>query len=297
MLNWNWDDLRFVAVLAEAGTIAEAARRLNVNRTTVLRRITAFEDTLNYRLFARDGWGLEPLPEAQPILEAAREIGDALTAIERKTSGTGQDVSGDLTMTTTDSIFLAHLGAVVARFQAQHPKINLHVSVTTSQLNLGQREAEVAVRPSLAPPEHLIGRRVCDLHFGPYASREYLATDSFRTLSDHDWIGMVSKFAASPSEVWLADHVPKARIRFRADSYVAIAEAARCGRGIAIMPCAYGDRQPDLIRVDNLVDDEIVTGLWVLTHPDFRQSPRVRVLMDFVTAELAASKHVYLGKA
>lgn len=296
MLNWNWDDLRFVAVLAEAGTIAEAARRLNVNRTTVLRRITAFEDKLNYRLFARDGWGLEPLPEAQPILEAAREIGDTLTAIERKTSGTGQDVSGDLTMTTTDSIFLAHIGEVVSRFQETYPNINLHVSVTTSRLNLGQREAEVAVRPSLAPPEHLVGRRVCDLNFGPYASRDYLNRHTYRSLADHDWIGMTADFKNAPTEAWLADHAPKGKIRFRADSFIAIAEAARWGRGIALLPRAYGDRHPDLVRVDKLIDGDIVTGLWVLTHPDFRQSPRVRVLMDFVTEELAASKHVYLGQ-
>ncbi|MGB3626892.1 MAG: LysR family transcriptional regulator [Henriciella sp.] len=297
MLNWNWDDLRFVAVLAEAGTIAEAARRLNVNRTTVLRRITAFEDKLSYRLFARDGWGLEPLPEAQPILEAAREIGDALTAIQRKTSGSGQDVSGDLTMTTTDSIFLAHIGEVVSRFQTAYPKINLHVSVTTSHLNLGQREAEVAVRPSRAPPEHLVGRRVCDLHFGAYASRAYLNHDSFRSLADHDWIGMTAHFKSAPTEVWMAEHVPREKVRFRADSFIAIAEAARWGRGIALLPCAYGNRQPDLERVENLIDVDIMTGLWVLTHPDFRSSPRVRVLMDFVTAELASSKHVYLGES
>lgn len=292
MPSWNWDDLRFVAVLAESGTVAEAARRLNVNRTTVQRRITAFEDQLNYRLFSRDGWGLEPLPEAAPILEAARQIGESLSAIERKTTGATQLVSGDLSFTTTDSIFLSSIGEIIGRFHQLHPAIRLNISVTTSQLSFDQREAEVAVRPSLAPPEHLVGRRICDLTFRAYASPDYIAAQGFRKPEDHAWIGMVDRFRGTPTEIWLAEHIPSAKVLMRADSYVAIAEAARTGLGIALLPAAFGDRHPDLRRMDDLLKQPIATGLWVLTHPDFRQSPRVRVLMDFLVEELSAIKSV-----
>ena len=288
MPSWNWDDLRFVAVLAETGTVAEAARRLNVNRTTVQRRITAFEEQLNYRLFSRDGWGLEPLPEATPILDAARQIGESLSAIERKTTGASTLVSGDLSFTTTDSIFLSGVGEIIGRFHQLHPAIRLQISITTSPLSFDQREAEVAVRPSLAPPEHLVGRRICDLTFRAYASADYIAARGFRKAEDHAWIGMLDRFSGAPTEVWLAEHVPAAKVEMRADSYVAIAEAARNGLGIALLPTVFGDRHPDLQRMENILKEPIATGIWVLTHPDFRQSPRVRVLMDFLVAELSA---------
>ncbi len=293
MLNWNWDDLRFVAVLAEAGSIAEAARRLDVNRTTVQRRITAFEDQLEYKLFSRDGWGLEPLPEAAAILEAARQIGDTLTQIERKTSGASQDMSGDLRVTTTDSIHLALLGRIVRDFQAIYPAIQIQLTVSTRPLDISRREAEVAIRPSLAPPEHLVGRRICDLTFHPYASLDYLASDSFRTARQHKWIGMVDTFRGAPPEIWLANNVPGENIVLRADSFVAIAETARQGQGVAFLPSCFGDSLNDLHRVDDLVKDRVVTGLWVLTHPDFRQSRRIGAIIDFMSEQLSAARNLF----
>ncbi len=38
----NWDNLRYVLIVAKNGSIAAAARELGVNRTTVLRRIEVF---------------------------------------------------------------------------------------------------------------------------------------------------------------------------------------------------------------------------------------------------------------
>lgn len=290
MHSWNWDDLRFVAVLAEVGTIAEAARRLNVNRTTVQRRISAFETQLSYRLFSRDGWGLKPLPEASPILEAAREIGDALIRIERKTTGAVQDISGELSLTMPDDLFLSGVSEVINAFQARYPALQVHLSITTRELNLDQREAEVAIRPSIAPPEHLVGRRVCDMTFHPFASDSYLSQSTARSIHEHKWLTMQDAFRNSPSEMWVADNVPPTCIGLRADSFVALAEAVRLGQGVAMMPSGYGDAIPGLSRVEGLAKDRVATSLWLLTHPDYRQSPRVRAIMDFLGEALATYK-------
>ena len=49
----NWDNLRYVLAVANAGSLASAARLLGVNHTTVLRRVSAFEKRLGQRLFER----------------------------------------------------------------------------------------------------------------------------------------------------------------------------------------------------------------------------------------------------
>ncbi|GGB68735.1 LysR family transcriptional regulator [Henriciella pelagia] len=293
MHNWNWDDLRYVAALADTGTITEAARRLNVNRTTVQRRITAFEQQLKYRLFSRDGWGLTPLPEAAPILEAARQIDESLSAIQRKMNGASGDVAGDLTFTTTNSMFIAQIAELVRRFQDAHPSIQLHINLTSSTLNLNPRGAEVAIQPSTAPPEHLAGRRICDVTFGLYASWDYAARFKSHSPAEHDWIGYTDGLEGTPANSWLANNVPRNRIRMRADNYVAIAEAARWGSGIAVLPRAFGDRHEGLRRIEGLLDERIATGLWMLTHPDLRQSPRVRAFMDFMSDALSDVRSVF----
>ena len=81
------------------------------------------------------------------------------------------------------------------------------------------------------------------------------------------------------------------RSSLRADSFIALAEAVRLGLGVAIMPSCYGDRIDGLERVDGLLKERIATGLWVLTHPDFRQSPRVRAMMDFLSQALSAQSY------
>lgn len=295
MHSWNWDDLRFVAVLAETGTIAEAARRLNVNRTTVQRRIAAFETQLSYRLFSRDGWGLKPLPEADPILEAARQIGDALIRIERKTTDIAQDIGGTLCLTTSDDLFLTGIGEAIAAFQKHYPALQIELSVTARPLDLDRRESEVAIRPSDAPPEHLVGRRICDLTLAPFATKDYLAAAGNLMPCELAWLAMQTGEGKTPAETWLAGNVPAERIPFRANSFVATAEAARRGQGIAILPCCYGNRVEGLERVDGLIEDKLVTGLWVLTHPDFRQSPRVRAAMDFLSETLPAYRDRFDG--
>lgn len=290
MHNWNWDDLRFVAVLAEVGTIAEAARRLNVNRTTVQRRIAAFEDQLSYRLFSRDSWGLKPLPEAGPILDAAREIGEALVRIERKTSSSDQAIAGELSLTTPDDLYLAGISDAIAALQHTYPALKLKLSITTRPLDLDKREAEIAIRPSMAPPEHLVARRICDLCFHPYASRDYIERTGTVAADAHRWLCLQPAFSAAPSETWLSRNIPTADITLRADSYLAVAEAARRGLGVAILPAAYADKLKGLQRVDGLMEDRLVVGLWLLTHPDFRQSPRVKTAMDLLAEKLKPLK-------
>src|SRR5690606_19697913 len=47
----NWDDLRLFLAVARAGTLSGAARALGVNHSTVFRRVGAFEEALEVRLF------------------------------------------------------------------------------------------------------------------------------------------------------------------------------------------------------------------------------------------------------
>ena len=53
MRHMDWDDLRFFLAVASAGSLSAAARALNVNTTTVLRRIANLEQALDARLFER----------------------------------------------------------------------------------------------------------------------------------------------------------------------------------------------------------------------------------------------------
>ncbi len=63
----------FVTVVEERH-IGRAANRLHVTQPPLTRRIRALEDELGVELFRRTPRGMEPLPTAEAILPAAKQI-------------------------------------------------------------------------------------------------------------------------------------------------------------------------------------------------------------------------------
>jgi DNA-binding transcriptional LysR family regulator len=289
----NWDDYRFVAVLARTGSLTETGRLLGVDRSTVQRRIKGLEARLGYRLFLKSGTQYKPLAEAQPILAAARTLESAMNPAA--SAAKGETLAGNLAVTTTDSIYMSGVSEMIDAFQELHPALRIDLSVTTRRLQLDRMESDVAIRPSDAPPEHFIGRRICDLAFGVYASRKYLELNAGRKRDEHAWLTVSDGMSASSPGRWMDAFIPPERRVLRADSFIAIAEACRLGRGVAMLPKPYAVCMPDLVPLDHLMDAPHATGLWLLTHPDMRNNPRVRTFMDFVGKRLSKEKKHFAG--
>ncbi|MBU4060820.1 LysR family transcriptional regulator [Hyphomonas sp.] len=289
----NWDDYRYVAVLARTGSLAETSRLLGVDRSTVQRRIRALEHRLGYNLFLRNGARYKALAEAQPILAAARSLESAISPVAAPAAG--ETIAGNLSITTTDSIYMSGVSEMIDDFQALHPSLRLNLSVTTRRLALDQLESDVAIRPSDSPPDHFVGRRICDLSFGVYSSRAYLQNNPSPRREEHTWLTVSDDMSNSPPGRWIEAHVPADRRVLRADTFIAIAEACRLGRGAALLPKSYAIRLPELVCLDHLMDSPHVTGLWLLTHPDMRNNPRVRAFLDFMGQSLSKKKAHFGG--
>jgi DNA-binding transcriptional LysR family regulator len=96
MQHINWDNLRYVLMVANKGSIAAAARELEVNRTTVLRRINKFQENLNCRIFDRGDTGYVLTPEAEKMIKAAREVENTLFDMQRQIAGHELKLEGEL---------------------------------------------------------------------------------------------------------------------------------------------------------------------------------------------------------
>jgi DNA-binding transcriptional LysR family regulator len=81
MNDLDWSDVRVLLALARHRHMADAARALGVNATTILRRVSTMERALGCPLFHRasDGWALTPagarlLPMAQSMEASAASL-------------------------------------------------------------------------------------------------------------------------------------------------------------------------------------------------------------------------------
>jgi DNA-binding transcriptional LysR family regulator len=287
MQHINWDNLRYVLMVANKGSIAAAARELEVNRTTVLRRINKFQENLNCRIFDRGDAGYVLTPEAEKMIHAAREVENTLFDMQRQIAGHELKLEGELRVTTTDSFMLSVLGPHLATFRQKHPHIVVDVLVTNSLLDLTRRDADVAIRPTSAPEASLVGRRLCDVEFGVYAVPEILTALGPDITLDARWIGFADSLQSTPIGAWLDATVEQQNVCLRCDSFVAIRIAAEAGIGLALLPRFLGDDSAELIRMQ-LPVDELNTGLWILTHPDLVRSARVNAFVQHFTAALSA---------
>jgi len=289
MQQLNWDNLRYVLMVANRGSISAAARELNVDRTTVLRRINRFQDDLQCRIFARGNDGYVLTPEAERMIDAAREVETTLFNMQRQIEGHELRLEGELRVTTTDSMVLAVLGEHLASFRERFPHIVVAVLTTNSILDLHRREADVAIRPTPQNPAGgLYSRRLADVKFGIYCHPDLVAVGpSVSPFDASRWIGFADTLAATPMGNWLDQHVESERVCMRCDSFVAIRAAAESGIGLALMPRFLGDSSSILRRIVRPVD-EIIAGIWLLAHPELVRAARVHAFIEHFSVALAA---------
>jgi DNA-binding transcriptional LysR family regulator len=283
----SWDDFRYVKAIAESRSLGGAAQALSVNHSTVFRRLAQIEQQLGSRLFerSRSGYALTPCGEA--MVRLADRMGEDIVTFERQVTGHDLRPSGELRITTNDTVLVHLLTDMFAAFRRAYPEIVLDVVISNQQLNLSKRDADVAVRATDRPPDALIGRRVAGIAWAVFGAKDR-APESF-TADDarrFDWIGYGDNLINLKAAKWLRENAGPERIVYKINTVLGLAEAAAAGIGLCLLPCFIGAMTPGLVRLTT-PNPELENGLWLLTHADLRQTARVRAFMDFTAAEIA----------
>ena len=284
----SWDDFRYVKAIAETRSLGGAAQELSVNHSTVFRRLAQIETQLGSRLFERSRGGYALTPCGEEMVRLAERMGEDIVAFERQVTGHDLRPSGELRVTTNDTALIYLMTEVFADFRRAYPEIVLDVVVANQALNLSKRDADVAIRATDRPPQTLIGRRAASIAWAVFAASAK-APEKFDAGSDArdvDWIGFGDNLANLKAAKWLKEHAAPGRIVYRINTVLGLAEATAAGIGFGLLPCFIGAATPGVTRLTPPLDD-VVDGLWLLTHSDLRQTARVRAFMDFAGSEIA----------
>lgn len=282
----DWDDLRFALALARAGNLAKAARSLGVAHTTVARRISAFEDALGAQLFDRVGGDCTPTPVGKDLVETATEIEAKVNAFERRLSSRDAELEGDVTIATTEPL-AAKLTEHVLAFGRLHPSIRVRIHATNASVDLAKREADIALRVTPAPPESLVGRKLANVAFAVFGTKGSSRDDSA-------WVVFDASLAATSQGKWESENVPADRVTLRTNSRIVFVEAVTAGAGIGVLPCGVATQLPNLVQLGETIP-ALSLPLWILTHPDLKDTPRVRALMDFLVSVFEREKPLLEG--
>jgi DNA-binding transcriptional LysR family regulator len=296
---FDWNDLQHFLAVARLGSTTAAARALNVDQSTVQRRLAELERRIGQPLVERRTTGYQLTAFGEQLLPHAQKVEQSVQALERVIRSTARELTGVVRVTCPEPIvYRISRSPLLERFRARHPALQVEFMMSDRYLDLGKGEADVALRSGDTVDNQLVGRKLGDSLWAVYGSRAYVERhgrpSSVEELSRHAIIGLDESMAGHRAAVWLRQTAPNARIAARADSVLGLVSSAKAGVGLAPMPTALGDAEQDLVRVLGPIPE--LTRIWrILTTKQLRRTPRVCAFFDFMVSEVETLRPILTG--
>ncbi|HEY4927011.1 MAG TPA: LysR family transcriptional regulator [Roseiarcus sp.] len=170
----DWDKLRVFQAAADAGSFTHAGEALGLSQSAISRQVSALEQDLGTPLFHRHARGLILTEQGELLLGTVQDVVLKLEAVRSRLIDSREKPNGELRVTTTLGLGANWLAPRLGEFLELYPEIKLQLLLTDDDLDLGMREADVALRLREPSQPDLIRRRLFTVHFHAYASTEYL---------------------------------------------------------------------------------------------------------------------------
>ena len=278
----DWDDVRYFAALAEAGSLSATARSLRVNHATVARRVGALEAKLGKMLFERRSDGYVLTVDGRALLVHAEAMGVSALEILRE-SDLVSSLSGLVRVTTTPALAVCVVTRALGTVRETHPDICVELLADQHVLSLERRHADMAIRFGRPGDGISKARRLSTVAFGFFVERA-LANAGIRLRL----IGFEQDNTVAHEARWLRDHFPNETMALRSDGQLVQAEAAAAGLGIALLPDYLARRYPNLVMVEHgpLPPPRDV---WLVIRSDLSRVPRVRAVADSLIATFSTT--------
>ena len=291
----NWADLNTLLAVARSETLTAAAATLAVNQTTVSRRLDALEESLGTRLVERDRRGVRLTVGGERAKATAEQMEALVFELERELIGGDARLSGNLRVTTTDTIAAYH-PELFSGFAERYPEVALEVATSYRERSLTRREADLAIRWTKQPAEHLFGRKVAHVHYALYAAKPLVARIGLHAKLDrYPWVGWDAASGDRLTDRWVAGNVLNARVVCRYDSALTLHAAVRSGVGAGFVPCAYADAWPELVRI-RPVEPSFAYDIWALAPSELATTARVRAFMSHAGEYFGGWKGRFAGE-
>lgn len=224
------------------------------------------------------------------LTSAGQDLFDTAARFEKEIGRSEARIAGQVTLTCPGIFLDMYLAPHLVAFCRRNPEIDLQILSAFEPVDVMRREADVAVRISNAPPEALVGRRVCRFGLAAYVSREFAAGPG---AEDVAWIGWAD---GARERALITTRYPDAVISHRTDGMIAMRALVRAGLGASVLPCYWADHDPGLTRLFAAAKVPAENGLWVLAHPDVARAARVQMLTRFLSKRIRADAAWFEGR-
>lgn len=279
MLDLVWDDLRYFIRVTSEGSVAGAARGERVEHSTVARRITRLETTMNVRLFNRLARGWVLTEEGEMLKNRVAVIGHQMFDLERFAQSLGA-ITGSVTLTAPPEFLSEVLMPVLTGFHKAFPEVELRLLGEMKEANLSKGEADIALRMTEVGSAELVIQKLCDVTYQFYGNAEVQKTET----KLRRFIGYSATHQSYLNDA-LLKHSNERPIALRTSNLRVALTAACEGVGIALLPTFLAAKCSDLQIIDE-APVALTRPVYLVMQRDIRNSHRVRMLADYIKRKL-----------
>jgi DNA-binding transcriptional LysR family regulator len=295
---YDWNDLKYFLALSRQGKLVRAAVRLQVDHTTVSRRIAALEKQLDVRLFDKSPNGYQLTDAGLRLLPLAEQIETRSNRLYREIAGKDARLSGTVRVATPEALGSQVIARHITEFKQQHPDIEIELVAETRRMSLSKREADIAISFSRPDSGRLIAWKLCDYRLRLYASRDYLAQyppiAGVEDLARHDFVSYIEDLIEMPELRFFDTTIRNAHVVFRSTNVSAQFNAILGGLGLGLVHCFMAQREN---RLQVVLPEQVSVErtYWLLVHEDLRHVARVDAVCQFLTRLLGQDPALMMG--
>ncbi|WP_269495906.1 LysR family transcriptional regulator [Castellaniella sp. S9] len=296
----DWNSLHIFLELTRSRGLVEAGKRLNIDHSTVSRRIRQFEQKIGTQLFERSNQGYTLTAAGHRLIAYAERAELAMLAAIEELGGQDPLLSGHVRLGTTEGFGMFLAPALLADFCEQHPGITVDLLPMPRFINMSKREADISISLDRPQSGNYVVARLTNYSLRVYATRAYLESHPpIRTQADlakHNFAGYIDELVYTEELRYERNIAPSAFRPLRSNSIVSQYSVARYGRMLAILPCFIGQQCPELVPV--LKDQiNITRTFWLAVPTETRHIRRISALWDYLRDAANNNQAYFRGEA
>ncbi|MDP5218758.1 LysR family transcriptional regulator [Ruegeria sp. 2205SS24-7] len=280
-MNLNWDDIRILLALVRSGSLTRASQFLEIDQTTVGRRLSSLERALGATLFLRSKSGLIPTETGEKIIADALEIERRADRIVHAASEQDDEPIGEICILGEHWI-LQHLAAhFLPSLMSAHPKLTIRL-ISQPEGIASRTAATVSLWFENPPQLGEFAIKLVDVPFALFAKKA-------SNCNETGWVAVRNTHASRRATLTLTDKLRKRDepMRVLADDPKLIEACINRGLGKGLLPVCLARQNRDLERVGGS-EAEVSRRLHLHAHPDTVQSHRVQTIIRRLREEAAA---------
>lgn len=290
-------DLNLLTVFSrvvEAGSFAEAARRLSSSRSVVSKAVAKLEVALGARLLNRTTRHLSLTEIGTAVAEHGRRIAEEAADVENLVASLTSEPRGVLRISASVAFGTLHVAPALAEFLPQYPKIKVDLTITDRWVDLAEEGYDLMIQVTGQPQEHLVARKLAPVRRQLCATPEYFrqrgipqtpmdlvthnCLDYTRSGEQGRWL-----FTGPAGDISVPVNGP-----LHVDDDEALSQAVLGGLGMGLLPTFIVGKDIQSGRLQAVLSEYIPVErhVYAMYLPTRHLPSKVRVFIDFLLTHI-----------